>query len=133
MSISVQYDHIQHIIEFVVSGNIQRSEMELVKSKGIELSLEHGCYDFLIDSSAQEKVESILPYYEFAESGYAEEGLDGRSRAAIILPKLPESRRDLQFYEDACRNRCWEVRSFEDRGTAIEWLKTDASSETPGA
>jgi hypothetical protein len=30
---------------------------------------------------------------------------------------------DVQFYEDACRNRGWNMRIFPDRGRALAWLQ----------
>lgn len=135
MSWSVSYNSTRHLIKYVFEGKVLSSELELelelAKSKGISLSLKHNCYDFLIDATGQEQLESITPFYEHAESGYTEEGLDQHSRAAVILPKSPEMRKASRFYETVCRNRGWRVRSFEDREAAIEWLKPKAASNKP--
>ena len=44
-------------------------------------------------------------------------------REAIVVPGSTLAAPDVQFYEDACRNRGWNVRLFPDRESAMAWLR----------
>ena len=54
-----------------------------------------------------------------------EEGLSRKARGALVLPDKPELRAHSRFYETVCLNRCWDVRVFEARPQAVEWLKSN--------
>ncbi len=57
-------------------------------------------------------------------------GLPRTLREALVLtPGLPDPG-DARFYEDACRNRGWDIRIFPDRESALAWLVSDPDSGT---
>ncbi len=49
-------------------------------------------------------------------------GLPRSLREALVLPPGSMTAADVQFYEDACRNRGWNMRIFPDREHALAWL-----------
>ncbi len=50
-------------------------------------------------------------------------GFPRSMREALLLPPGAVAPADVQFYEDACQNRGWNVRIFQDRGAALAWLR----------
>jgi hypothetical protein len=49
-------------------------------------------------------------------------GLPRTLREALLVLPSSVPGPDVQFYEDACRNRGWNVRLFTERERALEWL-----------
>lgn len=129
MSWWLSYDKTQHLIQYVFEGSILSSEVDLAMKAGAKLCHEHDCYDILIDSSGQESLDSIMVLYQHAGAGYAKEGIEQRrTYIAVVLPKSPQMIADYQFYETVCHNRGWSVQTFDDPKTAIQWLKSDKTS-----
>lgn len=134
MSWSLSYNQTQHLIEYVFEDSVLSSEVDLAMKKGAKLCHEHDCYDVLIDSSGQKHLESIMVLYQHTEAGYAAEGIEKRlTHIAVILPKSPKMLANYSFYETVCHNRGWSVKTFEDRKTASDWLKSKKTFNKPDA
>lgn len=53
-----------------------------------------------------------------------EKGINRLSRMALVIPKIKKAKELARFFEDACYNRGWKVKCFEERQDAIDWLQT---------
>ncbi|MCC7120459.1 MAG: hypothetical protein IT493_02780 [Gammaproteobacteria bacterium] len=51
---------------------------------------------------------------------------------ALVVGKEPAHARDLEFFENTCRNRGWNVRLFEDGVTARAWLDDAVRRDAAG-
>ena len=49
---------------------------------------------------------------------------------ALLIQNDAKSKKNAQFYENACVNRGWRVRFFTQRNDAIEWLKKQKIIDT---
>lgn len=132
MTWSLSYNQTQHLVEYVFEGNLRNSEVELAMKKGAALCREHDCFDVLIDSTGQERIESITVLYQHAGSGYAAEGIQRRrTHIAVILPNSSAMLENYSFYETVCHNRGWKVQTFMDREAAVEWLMAKKKTNKP--
>jgi hypothetical protein len=110
-------------IEVVFAGRATREDLADVTSRGIALVRETGTFDVLIDLTDLELAASLLDVYNLPARQYQDENLDRRVRLGLVTPRQPREREAAQFYEDACVNRGWQVRSFGSRDDALGWLK----------
>lgn len=65
---------------------------------------------------------SVLDVYERINM-YEKLGIDTETKEAILIPADQIVVENVKFYETACLNRGYNVRIFENRKEAIEWLK----------
>ena len=71
---------------------------------------------------------TLVDIFNLPTKQYLEEGADRSARVALLLPTPPKEREAVEFYETACRNRGWNVRSFDERPAAIDWLTGGSES-----
>jgi len=129
MGYEISYNPTLHIVEILFAGELSTSALKEATSEIIRIGLEQGCTDFLLDSRMQVGVRSMVDLYYLPQS-YLTEGLDPKSRGAIIVSKSGPMRQDSLFWETVCTNIGLNVRSFESREEAIGWLKgTDISNK----
>lgn len=65
---------------------------------------------------------SVLDVYERINM-YEKLGIDTKTKEAILIPSDQVVVENVKFYETACLNRGYNVRIFENRQEAIDWLK----------
>lgn len=65
---------------------------------------------------------TVLDVYERINM-YEKMGIDTETKEAILIPANQVVTQNVKFYETACMNRGYNVRIFENREAAIEWLK----------
>ncbi|MBE2217105.1 MAG: STAS/SEC14 domain-containing protein [Ignavibacteria bacterium] len=65
---------------------------------------------------------SVLDVYERINM-YEKLGIDTETKEAILIPSDQIVVENVKFYETACLNRGYNVRIFENRQEAIDWLK----------
>jgi len=53
---------------------------------------------------------------------YANLGVDGRARIAVVQPEAPQATEVARFYATVCANRRYEAELFPDRKAAEAWL-----------
>ena len=133
MNWTLDYNNMLRAIELVYTGRITGPDLRETTSKAIVLIKEHGNADALVDATEIELTASLFDLYDLPAHQYVVEGLNYRTRVAVVLPTLPKERKDVLFYETACVNRGWLVRSFPNRSDAIEWLTGTDSSNKPDA
>ena len=132
MSWTVEFNGKSGIIEIVYVGHSTGADLRESTTKGIALTNELGVFDVLVDSTELE-APPLTDIYDLPAKQYDAEGLSRRIRIALIQPKLPSALKATEFYENACVNRGWRVRSFANRDAAIEWLIDTDSSNKPAA
>jgi len=122
MAWTLDYVISQRMIEIVLTGKTSGEDLREITSKAIALSKKHDVTCFLIDATELELTASILDLVELPSGQFITEGLRPGSRQALVLPKREKEKRDARFYETACLNRGWRVKSFPGRQEATEWL-----------
>jgi hypothetical protein len=126
---SVQFLEPERIVESVYADVVGAVEFERSVELAIELAESRASFRFLSDLTALAKGPS--PGDLFAMIRLLENrGLPRTLREALVVaPDLPDPG-DAHFYEDACRNRGWDIRIFPDRTSALAWLESDPASGT---
>jgi hypothetical protein len=110
------------VIDSSYSGEVSPAELEKGVRAAIALATRSGNYRFFTDVSGLTGGHSAGDL--FAVIALLEElGLPRTLREAIVVPASTLAAPDVQFYEDACRNRGWNVRLFPDRKSALAWLR----------
>ena len=131
MATTLTHDGSRGLIEVVLAGRTTREDLADVTSRGIALVRDTGTFDVLIDLTDLELAASLLDVYNLPARQYQDENLDRRVRLGLVMPRQPRERDAAQFYEDACVNRGWQVRSFPDRDAALAWLERTPPAARP--
>ena len=133
MTSTVQYNSKLNIIEIVYTGRTTAADLTAITTKGIALTKEKDVFDVLIDVAEIELATSLIDIYNLPAKQYQAETLDHRIRISLIQPKSSKEKEAARFYETACVNRGWLVKTFPNRNDAIEWLRDGDSSNKPDA
>jgi len=131
MTWTIEYNSNLRIIDLVIAGSLTGLDMKEVTSKLITLGKNQGVALFLVDTTDLELAPSLSRIIDLPDKQYEEEGLDRRIRLALVLPRSPKAKEAALFYETACVNRGWNVKTFPNREEAIEWLTRTDSSNKP--
>jgi len=121
------------IIETIFSVEMTGVEVREVTSFLISLGRKTGTTKFLVDASEIILVASIFDLYSLPAGQYVDEGADRSSCVALVIPRDEKAIEAFRFYETACRNRCWNVRLFQERQSAVNWLLGKTGSSKPDA
>jgi hypothetical protein len=129
MAWATAYHPEHHLIEVRYAGRTTGSDLTQATSQSIVLGYQHNTKHYLIDATDMELAASLFDLLKLPEQQYLDERLNWGSRIAIVLPRSNTSSKiDMQFYETACFNRGWQVRSFESHIEAWHWLAGSAGS-----
>lgn len=121
MSLTLEYEPVNRIVETVNVGIVTAKDLSDEVEQAVVLGNKNGCRRFLSDHSQSEVRYSFLDVYELP-SLYAAHGLDRSCWIAIIPPASEDGAEIANFQETVCHNRGWNIRKFEDRREALEWL-----------
>ena len=110
------------IVELTFTGPISGTDMHAASSETIALQKRTGLTLFLVDAGSWTLTAATADIYKLPAETYGRENVDPRTRIAIVTPRDASARQGALFYEDACRNRGWNARVFDDRAAAVEWL-----------
>ena len=124
MTWKVEYSDKLQIVVLTYSGETTGEDIKKAAVARIALGRQKGVTKYLIDTR-EVQTESLATFdiYDVPNEIYPNEHVDRASQIAIIRPKLPMARRMVKFFEDACVNRGWLVRTFADRDNAVKWLQ----------
>jgi len=122
MPYAVSHDPVQDLVEVKFVGLVSGDDLRKATTECVALQRSTGAMRFLIDVNESELKASTLDIYDIPGKQYLDEGVDRRSRFAVILPDAPRPRKAAYFYEAACRNRGWNARVLPDHESALEWL-----------
>lgn len=108
-------------IEVSYIDNITPAEFFEAFSSAISLAMESGTKVCLTDCTAMLGELSIMDLSGmikvFESNEYIRE-----TKEAVLLPSQAALSDNVLFYENACQNRGYNVRIFNDRETALLWL-----------
>lgn len=123
MAYTLEYNSKINTIEVAFVGSVSGPEVREATTNAITLLKKHGGSKVLIDTTRLEVAPQFFDIYNLPAYQYVEEGLSHKTRLALITPESTKVSEATQFYETACVNRGWLVRSFSARDEALEWLK----------
>jgi hypothetical protein len=108
-------------VESVYAGVVRPDELERAVLLAVDLARQSGVFRFYTDLTNLTGGHSVGDL--FALIAVIEQlGLPRTLREAIVMSGSALAAQDVQFYEDACRNRGWNIRIFPDRADALTWL-----------
>lgn len=122
VSFAIHHDPESGVVELTFTGAIGGDALRNATTEAIALQKRTGALRFLIDANGWDLEASVVDIYQLPGETYWREGLDKQTRMALILPAALNARRGALFFEDACLNRGWNARVFQDRRAALEWL-----------
>lgn len=109
------------VAEIIFSGRVTHAEIIETISAGAALSHDQHRNRFLL--RFEEVMHGPSPYELIDQIEHFETmGLSRNTKLAILLPRNQEIRSGLLFYETACLNRGYIVKTFGDHAEAIAWL-----------
>ena len=120
---SVNFNPSLGIIEEVFYGLVTASELTEATSQRILLQKETSIMEILNDVSDVKLEASVIDILNFPDKQYPEENAHRKTRMALILPKCNKTRNMAEFFMTASLNRGWNVRPFEERQSALDWLQ----------
>jgi hypothetical protein len=112
------------VVESVYAGMVTPEELDRAVRLTLDLAKGSGFFRFCSDVADLVGGHSVGDLFAMIAS-LEQAGLPRTLREAIVTSGSLLPSRDVQFYEDACRNRGWNVRIFPDRASALAWLKSD--------
>jgi len=121
MSWTVEYIPEKRWVSIVASGEITDEDCRAQVAKAIPLLHEHESNLLWVDCSGVATNASLAGVYRLPD--YATElGAPWNIRVAVVTPKTRLRIEVFQFFELVCRNAGYDVRLFDDRPSAEEWL-----------
>ncbi|MDD5361932.1 MAG: hypothetical protein PHN88_07345 [Ignavibacteria bacterium] len=121
MAWQVKYLEDLQIIETIFSGYMKKQELFAAIESAIAESQKMNATKFLSDCSCLEGGHSLFDLYEKANELFSS-GLSKNLKEAIILPALSIQHDKVDFWKTVSNNLGFNVRVFQDRDEAIEWL-----------
>ena len=112
----------QGIIEVNASGILDSKSSRLQHEEALDYAKRLNSFLFLLDYRDIRADATLLRVYELPVI-YHELGVPRRSKIAIVLPQVKSAEEDYEFYETVCYNRGYEVRLFEEKKHALDWLR----------
>lgn len=122
MAWTVEYNKHLRIIEVVLQGNVTGPEIRAAATRANELHKQMNVLDAVIDATDVQIPPPIIDIYELPAKQFIAEGLNRRVRMALVNPRSLVAREAAHFYETACINMGWQVKSFPTQDKAVAWL-----------
>jgi hypothetical protein len=129
MASTLEFNNKLNIIEIVFTERVSAVDLATITTKSIALVNEKSIFNVLIDAKELKLDATLVDIYNLPDKQYVDENLDHRIRMALIEPKLSKEKEAAQFYENACVNRGWLVKTFSDRDDATKWLMSRVASK----
>jgi hypothetical protein len=114
-----------NMIEVSYTGKVTADDLHESTSIIIKLEKETGIHKILTDTSEAISAVTLSDLYDIPTKQYLEEAADREGHLAIILSKSPKEKEAAEFFQIVCRNGGWQVQTFADRQSAIDWLQSD--------
>jgi hypothetical protein len=108
-------------IESVFAGMVRPDELEWTVLLAVDLAKQSGFFRFYSDLTDLAGGHSAGDLFALI-ARLEQLGLPRTLREAIVMSGPAVAAKEVQFYEDACRNRGWNIRIFPDRAAALAWL-----------
>ncbi len=109
------------VIETCYSGHLSPDELCAAAKETYCQARLLGTNLLLSDCTALAGGHSVFDLYQLAGDACIHTGT--AMKEAVVLPELPAQKENVIFWETTCRNRGLQVRIFEDRKSALDWLR----------
>lgn len=110
------------ILEARFSGVLTSAELTVAAEETLRQARRSGRMLLLADCSTLDAGgHSITDLYFLADT-VSKSDIGGELKEAVLLPVLPASAEQVEFWENACFNRGVKVRIFTSRQEALGWL-----------
>lgn len=109
------------IIETQYIGILSPEELRSAFDQTVALAEQHQVTLFIADCSQLTGGHSLFDLYELIKIIGASD-LRHSFKEALLLSDLPAVNEDVKFWETACRNQGLQVKVFQDRQAALDWL-----------
>lgn len=121
MPFQVNVQLVPGYVELIYQGQLSPDEVERSAIKSMVAARGNNLKKILADCSELLGGHSIIDLYGLIEL-FAADRTGPRIKEALIMPTLPVASDNVRFWETACINRGLDVRIFNDRESALEWL-----------
>ncbi len=121
MAIVIEFHEPLGVIELVFPDAFALEELYAALARCMQLSTEHSCKRFLVDTSAIAQQGDSFDILHLAEQ-MASMPPGSIEREAILPPADQAVAGDFRFFETAARNRGLNVRVMTSRDEALAWL-----------
>ena len=109
------------IIETQYIGGLSPEELSNAFYQTVALAEQHKATLFIADCSQLTGGHSLFDLYELIKVIGASD-LRRSFKEALLLSDSPLINEDVKFWETACRNQGLQVKVFQDRQAALDWL-----------
>jgi hypothetical protein len=109
------------LVEMTYTGSVTANELHEALVAAASLSKSGKTFFFLADCTDMLGGHSFMDLYNLI-SLFDTHGIGREVKEAIILPAAETTQEATKFYEVACQNRGYNVRSFRERTEALSWL-----------
>ena len=119
----LEYHEQSQSVELHISGRANGDELREAAAARIANGKEKGVERYIINARHLAAPRSATAaMHDIPTRLYDKERLSRSSTIAVIAPMDAQSMWAVNFFEDTCVNRGWQVESFLDRDRAIDWL-----------
>ena len=125
----IRYDEKMGIVAITATGEISYEDAQAQTKESVKLMREHRTSRVLADYSHGLSEVSLANLYWLVDF-YREINAPTDMKAAVILPKTGHRIEAYQFHALAARNAGYNIRLFETRSEAEQWLMEGASGGT---
>lgn len=122
MPYTMEYLEKEGIALITNTGDFTHEDFMKQAQEALELSLTKDCKRLLVDCTSMIVKSKTVEIFDTAKF-YDEIDAPRKNAIALVVSKGTDTEADLKFYETVCTNRGWLVRMFDDRGSAMKWLK----------
>jgi hypothetical protein len=112
-------------IKLLYAGNV-KMQGTLVSTAETLLLARGNPHLFLVDLLDADLELSATELYSIPRE-WELAGSSRLSKLAIVVPEQRGMCKDVQFFEDVCCNRGWQVKAFRNRRHTIDWLTAGGS------
>ena len=125
MAWRIEFDESRKIICLTFAGRISDEDLRDSSIAAISMIGERSTRNIMSDFTGVTQLDmSVLEVFDLPKS-YKDLGLSGPFREAIVSPRQSSVRERVDFFETVCVNRGYDVRTFEDSASALDWLASD--------
>ena len=125
MAWRIEFEETRRVICLTFAGHVSNEDVRDSSIAVISMIGERSTRNIMTDFTDVTQIDiSVEGVFELP-NGYKALGLGGRFREAIVSPKQSSVREKVEFYETVCVNRGNEVRIFELRAPAMDWLASN--------
>lgn len=125
MAWRIEFEEHRRVICLTFAGRVSDKEVRDSSIAVISMIGERSTRNIMSDFTDVAQLGiSMVDVFGLPES-YKALGLSGPFREAIVIPKQSSVRERVEFYETVCVNRGNDVRTFELRASALDWLASN--------